>query len=74
MLVRSHGGRCLRKSIKEEGRVREYIVYDLCGKLIGLPKTSGSHYTTLSSDQVKESALAMAKEYVNITGLLGQKR
>lgn len=74
MLVRSHGGRCLRKSIKEEGRVREYIVYDLEGKWVGAAKNDGCHYTTLSSDQVKESALNMAKEYVNITGLLSQKR
>lgn len=74
MLVRSHGGRCLRKSVREEGRVREYIVYDLEGKWVGQAKTDGSHYTTLNSDQVKESALNMAKEYVNITGLLGQKR
>lgn len=74
MLVRSHGGRCLRKSIKEDGKVREYIVYDLYCKWVGSAKGDGGHYTTLSSEQVKASALGMAQEYVGITGLLGQKR
>jgi len=74
MLVRSHGGRCLRKSVKEDGKVREYIVYDLWGKYVGDEKANGGHYTTMSSEQVKASALSMAQEYVGITGLLGQKR
>jgi hypothetical protein len=64
----------LRKSIKEDGKVREYIVYDLWGKYVGDAKANGGHYTTMSSEQVKASALSMAQEYVGITGLLGQKR
>lgn len=74
LLVRAHGGRCLRKSVRDEGRVREYGVFDLSGKLVGAHKESGGAYANVTSDQVKESALAMAGEYVKVMSLLGQKR
>lgn len=74
LLVRSHGGRCLRKSVKSEGKVREYVVYDLDGKTVGETRSDGCTYTTLTSEEIRESAQVMATEYVAIVGLLGQKR
>ena len=70
-LVKAHGGFVGQKTIKEDGVVKAYTVYDTAGKLTRLVKpSSGSANMQIDSDTVKAKAVAIAGEYVKMVEIL----
>jgi hypothetical protein len=73
-LVKAHGGYVGQKTIKEDGVVKAYTIYDTCGKLDRLVQpSSGKHVMVVESDEARARAIGLAAEYVKITEILTGK-
>lgn len=71
-LVKAHGGYVGQKTVKEDGVVKAYTIYDSCGKLERLVKpSSGSHNMVVESAEAKERAQKLALRHHEAQQLLG---
>jgi hypothetical protein len=70
-LVKAHGGYVGQKTIKDDGVVKTYTIFDSCGRLERVAKpSSGNTVMKVDADEARTRALAIAKTYLNITELL----
>jgi hypothetical protein len=73
-LVKAHGGYVGQKTVKEEGMVKAYTIFDSMGKLVRTVKpSSGSCNMGVESGETKTRAEGMAKEYVKMQEILTGK-
>jgi hypothetical protein len=69
-LVKAHGGYCMTKLVKREGRVHHYSVFDVSGKLPRKQRNDGGYTVDIESANVMEKSQKMAEEWVRVSDLL----
>jgi hypothetical protein len=69
-LVKAHGGYCMSKGVKRDGRTLHYSVFDVSGKMPRKQRNDGGYYAEVDSASIVEKSQKLAEEWVRVSDLL----
>ena len=72
--VKDRGGWVMGKMVKIDGKLVQFTVFDILGKVERKPRNDGGHWAVVEASEVKDVMEETIKEFTNINNLLGEKR